>query len=82
MANSVDHEQMPCSAASDLGQHCLLRLGCPNTKSYYGNSNKLVQTKDLIYSTVKIPTRMHINPGLEEHIFFVYPLFLHELICY
>ena len=25
MANNVDPEQMPCSAASDLGLHCLQR---------------------------------------------------------
>ena len=25
MANSVDPDQTPCSAASDLGLHCLLR---------------------------------------------------------
>ena len=26
MANRVDPDQMPCSAASDLGLHCLLRF--------------------------------------------------------
>ena len=28
MANSVDPDQMPRSAASDLGLHCLLRPVC------------------------------------------------------
>ena len=31
MANSVDPDQMPRSAASDLGLHCLQRPICPNT---------------------------------------------------
>ena len=31
MANSVDPDQMPHSAASDLGVHCLLRPVCSNT---------------------------------------------------
>ena len=29
MANSLDPDQMPHSAASGLGQHCLLRPVCP-----------------------------------------------------
>ena len=29
MANSVYPDQMPCSVASDLGLHCLLRLSVP-----------------------------------------------------
>ena len=29
MANSVDPDQTPQNAASDLGLHCLLRPGCP-----------------------------------------------------
>ena len=35
--NSVDPDQMPYSAASDLGLHCLQRPNCPNTYGYYGN---------------------------------------------
>ena len=31
VANSVDPDQGQCSAAADLGLHCLLRTGCPNT---------------------------------------------------
>ena len=29
-ANSIDPDQMPCSAASDLALHFLLRSVCPN----------------------------------------------------
>ena len=29
LANSVDPDQMPCCAASDLGLHCLQRLTVP-----------------------------------------------------
>ena len=31
MANSVDHDEIPHSAASHLGLHCLLRPVGPNT---------------------------------------------------
>ena len=31
VANNVDTDQTPRSAASDLGLHCLLRPVCPNT---------------------------------------------------
>ena len=37
MANRVDPDETPRSAASHLGLHCLLRLVCPNTDSKYGN---------------------------------------------
>ena len=37
MANSVDPDQTPRCAASDLGLHCLLRPACPNTLSKCGN---------------------------------------------
>ena len=36
MANSVDPDQMPQSAASDVGLHRLQRPICPNTEGYYG----------------------------------------------
>ena len=35
MANSVDPDQMPHFAASDLNLHCLLRSVCPKTWCYY-----------------------------------------------
>ena len=31
VANSVEYYQMPHSAVSDLGLHCLLNSACPNT---------------------------------------------------
>ena len=36
MANSVDPDQMPHFAASDLGLLCLLGSACPNTLGLYG----------------------------------------------
>ena len=36
MANSVDSDLTPRSAASDQGLHCLQRPICPNTLVYYG----------------------------------------------
>ena len=35
MANSVDLDQTSCSAASDLGLHCLQSPICPKTVGYY-----------------------------------------------
>ena len=54
VANSVDPDQMPHFAASDLGQHCLLRPVCPNTKVYLGNksTNLQVAHKSLQYLPV------------------------------
>ena len=39
MANSVDPDETPRSAASHLGLYCLLRPVCPNTYGKYGNIN-------------------------------------------
>ena len=38
MANSVDPDQMLCTAVSYLGLHCLQRPICLNTRVYYGIS--------------------------------------------
>ena len=35
MGNSVDPDQTPYSAASDLDLHCLFRSVCTNTSGYY-----------------------------------------------
>ena len=40
MANSVDPDEMPHSAASDLGLLCLLRPVCPNTYGKCGKDTK------------------------------------------
>ena len=42
MANSVDPDEMPRSAASHLGLYCLLRPVCPNTYGKYGISNSIL----------------------------------------
>ena len=36
MSDSVDPDETPCSVASHLGLHCLLRLVCPYTYGKYG----------------------------------------------
>ena len=36
VANSVDPDETPCSAASHLGLYCLLRPVCPNIYGKYG----------------------------------------------
>ena len=36
VADNVDSDQTPRSAASDLGLHCLLMPVCPNILDYYG----------------------------------------------
>ena len=38
MANSVDPDETPRSAASHLGLYCLLRPVCPNIYGKYGSS--------------------------------------------
>ena len=37
VANSVDPDETPRSAATHLGLNCLLRPVCPNTYGKYGN---------------------------------------------
>ena len=39
MANSIDPDQTPHSAASDLGLPCLQRPICPNTQGCYSSIN-------------------------------------------
>ena len=45
VANCVDPDQTPRSAASDLGQRCLLRLVCLNISSKRGTSGSLLGKK-------------------------------------
>ena len=40
VANSVDPDETPRSAASHLDLHCLLRSVCPNTNGKYGMFGK------------------------------------------
>ena len=63
-ANSVDPDQMPQNAASDLGLHCLLRLVCPGawinkvdtSKFKVPDSPNFFQPKILILSHFFIET--------------------------
>ena len=41
VANSVDPDETPRSAASHLGLYCLLRSVCPNTYGKYGSRDIL-----------------------------------------
>ena len=43
MANSVDPDETPRSAASHLGLQCLLRPVCPNTYGRYGSVTQMVK---------------------------------------
>ena len=63
MANSVDPNEMPLSAASHLGLHCLLRPVCPNAYGKYGTQTAkmhragfslLVNLHSIIQSTLII----------------------------
>ena len=49
VANSVDSDEMPHSAASHLGLHCLLRPVCPNT--YGKNGTHMFSCKNNINSS-------------------------------
>ena len=47
MANSVDPDETPCSAASHLGLYCLLRPVCPNIYGKYGSLVTMTETVPL-----------------------------------
>ena len=44
---TIDPDQMPYFAASDLGLHCLLRPVCPNSRVILVNICKIWQDKTL-----------------------------------
>ena len=53
MANSVDPDETPRSAASHLGLYCLLRPVCPNIYGKYGIHKKrknILQISSLIWN--------------------------------
>ena len=52
MANSVDPDETPRSAASHLGLNCLLRPVCPNTYGKYGSSRLTTVFRDSVDSKV------------------------------
>ena len=47
MANSVDPDETPHSAASHLGLYCLLRPVCPNTYGKYGILCSVFEAKQI-----------------------------------
>ena len=71
MANSLDPDEMPLSAASHLGLHCLFKPVCHNTYGKYGACFLWGSEKNVnIFSCKNLAT---------DKISF---LFLHESICY
>ena len=48
MAKSVDPDKMPCSAASDLGLHCLLKL-----YGYYGIDQRIIILMYLLVDNIQ-----------------------------
>ena len=65
MAKSVDPDQTPRLAASDLGLHCLLRPVSPNIKGLlrYGSSCPEIKCKTLVLKKTKTfcPTFGHLK---------------------
>ena len=50
MTNSVEPDQTPRSAATDLGLHCLSGLSvCPITTVYYGSSQRAYNVEMMSY---------------------------------
>ena len=56
MANSVDPDETPRSAASHLGLNCLLRPVCPNTYGKYGTL-----CYDQMYDTIGYTVKQDIG---------------------
>ena len=54
VANSVDHDETPRSAASHMGLHCLLRPVCPNTYGKYDMS----ETNLILHEKIRLKLRM------------------------
>ena len=59
MANSVDPDETPHSAASHLGLNCLLRPVCPNTYGNYGISVTII----IIFATMT--RKVHVLRGMD-----------------
>ena len=60
MANSVDPDQRPLSAASDLGLHCLQRPVCPNTWVYHGTHKTILRNNQLKIECKKCHSRRFV----------------------
>ena len=59
VANSVDPDEMPRSAASHLGLHCLLRPVCPNTYGKYVNYLFCLKTSGWVVNSVDPDQMLH-----------------------
>ena len=70
MANSVDPDETPRSAASHLGLNCLLRPVCPNTYGKYGNVLDGHQFSMHIFQAILIATEKR---GYPHNIFLISP---------
>ena len=68
MANSVDPDQMPQNAASDLGLHRLQRLICPNTKGYYGNGKQCRPCLEAVFHGISSGSILFVQPSLFEYL--------------
>ena len=91
MANSVDPDETPRSAASHLGLYCLLRPVCPNTYGKYGIlsyyqvvSNQFFYIKLLFYLGVNLKIILlrcfKMHPMKAESKFLTKPF--HEIYMY
>ena len=71
MANSVDPDETPHSAASHLGLNCLLRPVCPNTYGQYGISDlKGKYYQYLVNLTLKALRKIVLDDILKLILFF------------
>ena len=57
MANSVDPDQTPHFAASDLGLPCLLRFVCPNTHGILSKQKNIVNQDIYVYYAYGLMTK-------------------------
>ena len=77
VANSVDPDETPRSAASHLGLNCLLRPVCPNTYGKYGNLDLEVSITHLVQvdsSTIALWTRQFPTAGCLVNFYCYYVL--------
>ena len=65
MANRVEHDETPHSAASHLGLHCLLRPVCPNTYGVYGTRVKQLLC---LYGNIATLVNQNIKNAFENQL--------------
>ena len=61
MANSVDPDETPHSAASHLGLNCLLRPVCPNTYGKYGIASLVCVNNGSVSDNEDLPRSSQIR---------------------